>query len=171
MANKTIDVFGRSIIFGLVEHPQRLVVTIAFLAIIAGLSANHQTTNPEWSIRVCHKRRPERRISGQDIRQITGERSVQPENQIRDAVNQLWKLSPVSQNIKPLGACVIVSGQVTELGYDFIQTHNLVVAASLFQLNFLYQLAGIKLKQCTVGGKSSAAMVQRIFQKLCRIFG
>lgn len=171
VANETIDVFGRSIIFGLVEHPQRLVVIIAFLAIIAGLSANHQTTNPEWSIRVCHKRRPERRISGQDIRQITGERSVQPENQIRDAVNQLWKLSPVSQNIKPLGAFVIVSGQVTELGYDFIQTHNLVVAASLFQLNFLYQLAGIKLKQCTVGGKSSAAMVQRIFQKLCRIFG
>lgn len=92
---------------------------------------------------MCHKRRPERRISGQDIRQITGERSVQSENQIRDTVNQLWKLSPVSQNIKPLGACVIVSGQVTELGYDFIQTHNLVVAASLFQLNFLYQLAGM----------------------------
>lgn len=90
--NETIDVFGRSIIFGLVEHPQRLVVTIAFLAIIAELSANHQTTNPKWSIRVCHKRRPERRISGQNIRQITGERSVQPENQIRDAVNQLLEI-------------------------------------------------------------------------------
>lgn len=51
------------------------------------------------------------------------------------------------------------------------QNRKNVLAASLFQLNFLYQLAGIKLKQCTVGGKSSAAMVQRIFQKLCRIFG